>query len=113
MKTIKKLALALIMGLAFASCENNVEQENAQTPEVPCLDQVSYKTAVTPLLENYCLGCHSGSQFPDLRTYENVTQNAQMIKQQVVSRSMPLGATLTNQEIEVISCWVDQGAKNN
>ena len=102
---------SFICFLLIFSCETNVEQEEIETEA--CSEVVLYQSAIRPIIEGVCIECHNGSQLPDFRTFEAVQQNALKIKQQVVARTMPQVGTLSNTEIEAISCWVDQGAKNN
>ena len=45
--------------------------------------------------------------------YNDASSNANSIKSEVVSRRMPQGSSLTNEEIQAIRCWVDEGALNN
>jgi len=79
--------------------------------EEPCAP--SYANDIEPIIATNCLSCHSGTQFPDLRTYQGVSNNAGIVKTQVVNRTMPIGGSLTNDEIDLIACWVDNGAPNN
>ncbi|MDF0717688.1 cytochrome c [Muricauda sp. 334s03] len=105
-----------ILIIFFSSCETNVEEDEiiddmVGMEEEPCM--ASYMDDIKIIIANNCLSCHSGTQFPDLRTYQGVSTNAGIVKTQVVNRTMPIGGTLTNDEIELISCWVDNGAPNN
>lgn len=76
---------------------------------------VSFAATVGPIIRNKCAinACHNGSQFPDLRVFQNIRENAALIKSQTVSRTMPLDGSLTQAEINAISCWVDDGAPEN
>src|ERR1700720_4776415 len=81
---------------------------------------------VAPILQEKCEACHrNGSMAPmSLVTYEETRPWAKAIKQRVVTRSMPpwhLDKTvgiqqfqndisLSDQQINVISQWVDAGA---
>ena len=81
---------------------------------------------VAPILQEKCEACHRvGSMAPmSLVTYEETRPWAKSIKQRVVSRTMPpwhldktVGVqhfqndiSLTNEQIAVISAWVDAGA---
>jgi len=109
------LALATII---FASCITNVDEElvinDDPTVEDPC-STITYALDIRPILDNNCTSCHSttGGQPPNLETFQNVNANAAIVRSQVVSREMPIGGTLTNEEIQAISCWVDAGALNN
>ena len=105
---IKTLSLLLVFG--FFSCERNVEQDGEGDL---CDPDISFVQDVEPIINGRCLECHSGTQFPDLRTFSGITDNALIIRQQVVSGAMPIGSTLPEEQIDLISCWIDNGALDN
>jgi hypothetical protein len=78
---------------------------------------ISYVNDVAPLLETKCniKGCHNGDlgSSRDWRTYSTTKANAASIKSRTVAKSMPPGTPLTQNEIDEITCWVDDGAANN
>lgn len=76
---------------------------------------ISFAASIAPIIEDNCTisGCHNGSQFPDLRVFKNIHDNAGRIKAVTGDRSMPQGRSLTQTEINMIACWVDDGALNN
>jgi len=103
-----------------------------------CTKQVSFTENVMPILEKKCLSCHaegkqgfeaSGLSVESYGHLMKGTRNGPVIEPgysyfstlQIVvehraspSTSMPKGsAKLTEQEIQVIGEWIDQGAKNN
>lgn len=75
----------------------------------------SLSSDIMPIVEKDCAisGCHNGSQSPRLTTPEAVIQNAGRIKSETQAGSMPRNRTLSDQEIDLIACWVDDGALNN
>lgn len=80
---------------------------------------VSYQTDILPLLQTNCIksGCHNGDNGADKNwsVFENVKTKAQLIKQRTGNRSMPADnpSALTDNQIKLIACWVDDGALNN
>jgi hypothetical protein len=76
---------------------------------------ISFDTSIAPIIENSCAinDCHNGSQFPDFRVFKNIHDNAAQIKALTGGRSMPQEGTLTQAEINMIACWVDDGALDN
>ncbi len=114
MKNIKYLYGLIVITTCFTvfSCENNVE-EKYEIVNQKCDPKTSFANQIKPIIDKNCIECHNGNQFPDLRTYKGVSDNSVIIKQQVVSRSMPLGGSLTNEEIDLIACWIDNGSLNN
>jgi len=76
---------------------------------------VSWENEIKPIMENSCAlsGCHNGSSRADLRKFENAKFHAKSIKSKTQDRSMPREETLTQQQIDIIACWVDDGAPQN
>jgi SprB repeat len=72
-------------------------------------------TDIRPIMVTYCAlnGCHNGISKPDLRIYEKAKYYAGKIKSKTQDRSMPFDGTLTQAQIDVIACWVDDGAPEN
>ena len=109
------------------------------TPLAFALGEVSYKTDIRPIINDYCLNCHKpgGKGYKksglDMRTYASLmkgTKFGTVIKPgdsytsiliQVVdgrvhsSIKMPYGmdGSLAKGKIELLRKWVQQGAKNN
>ncbi len=81
--------------------------------------RVSYADDIRPILDTNCQisGCHgSNAGIPDWSTYETVSANAANIKTKTGNQSMPpasSGKSLTNEQIQMIADWVDDGAENN
>lgn len=75
----------------------------------------SWSQEVLPIIKTDCAlsGCHNGTNRPDLRIYEKAKFYAKYIRQYTQDRTMPFDRTLTQQEIDIIACWVDDGALNN
>ena len=77
---------------------------------------VSYQQSVEPIMLSSCAttGCHDGSNsLPDFTQFGEVQANASMIKSRTQSGNMPKDGTLPQSEIDLIACWVDDGALNN
>lgn len=76
---------------------------------------ISFASDISSIIQTNCAisGCHAGTQSPDFRVFKNIQDNAARIKTQTSTRAMPVGRTLTQNEIDMIGCWVDDGAKNN
>lgn len=110
LKFIKAFIL-LFLVVATTACLTNVDEEIELDP----CDVITFTMNVKPIIDNNCIGCHStaGGQSPNLETYNGVAANASRVKSEVESGDMPIGGTLTTEEIQAISCWVDAGAPNN
>ena len=77
---------------------------------------ISYKDQVGPIIMNSCsvLGCHDGSSAQtDFRTLANIQSVSAGIKSRTQSGNMPKTGSLTQEEIDLIACWVDDGALDN
>ena len=77
-----------------------------------------FSADVNPIIQNSCAisGCHgSGSSNGpgSLLTFDQIKNAASQVKSAVVTKAMPQGSTLSNTQIQTISCWVDNGALNN
>ena len=107
---LKKVIFTMLLGFLFASCLTNVDEEQ----EIDPCTTVSFALDVKPLIDANCVSCHGvGGQSPNLTTYNSISANAATVKSEVVSKEMPIGGSLTDAEIQAISCWVDNGALNN
>jgi hypothetical protein len=84
---------------------------------IKIFSDISFSNDVKPIIASNCAvsGCHNGSQFPDFSDDENIFENASRIKSRTESGSMPPAGRpdLTNEEIQAIACWVDDGALDN
>jgi hypothetical protein len=78
---------------------------------------ISYESTVKNIIATNCaIGtCHvSGGQAPgDFSQLSVVQGKAAQIKIRTGNRSMPIGRTLTAEQIQQIACWVDSGAPAN
>jgi SprB repeat len=78
---------------------------------------ISYAKDVEPIFDTKCNldGCHDSSTGSrNWTVFSNVKKQAGSIKVRTANRSMPIGGlTLTQQQIDIIGCWVDDGAANN
>ncbi len=82
------------------------------------LTGVSFANDISPIFEMYCdgQGCHfdANSALTNLGDLEQVQARAQRIKEVTQDRSMPDDQrSLTQEEIDQIACWVDEGAMDN
>jgi hypothetical protein len=76
---------------------------------------ISYASVIKPIMDTNCniTNCHKGGSM-DWTVFANVKLNALDIKTRTGNRSMPIDdKKLTQDEIDKIACWVDDGANNN
>jgi hypothetical protein len=106
----------IIFLIAFSSCVYH--DSNDTVIEVPftCDPQTSWENDILPLMKRSCAveGCHDGISRRDWSQYDEVKRYASSAKLRTQNRSMPFeGPPLTQDEINLIACWVDNGALNN
>lgn len=77
---------------------------------------VSYSNTIESIIMDNCAvtGCHNGTQFPDYRVFENIQTHKNNIRTRTQNKSMPAGGgSLTQEQIDLIACWIDDGALAN
>lgn len=106
----------LAMGTYGITVQDNIGCSVFLSVTVP-RDQsnVSWNDVIKPIIEKSCAksGCHDGGARVDLRVFQNAKANARSMKSKTQDRSMPREGTLTQDEIDLIACWVDDGALLN
>lgn len=75
----------------------------------------SWSSDILPIVETSCAksGCHNGVSRPDLRIYSNAKKFAAQMKSETKSKNMPREGTISQNQIDLIGCWVDDGALEN
>lgn len=77
---------------------------------------VSYANDIKSIINTNCAksGCHgAGSGSRDWTVFQTLKANAANIKLRTANRTMPPDAPLKQSDINLISCWVDDGALEN
>jgi hypothetical protein len=76
---------------------------------------ISFKASIKPIIEKSCAisNCHDGTGNVDFNNFQNLKNNPKDVKARTQSRNMPKTGSLTDAEIKLIACWVDEGALNN
>lgn len=92
-------------------------------PEYTCDQEFSFADDIRPIIETKCAvsGCHNGDMGPDLNwtNFEKFHQRVAsgLVKYRVTNRIMPPAESpagpLTQDQINAIACWADQGALDN
>jgi hypothetical protein len=84
-------------------------------PEFSCGEEVSLNMDIMPIINSNCAfaQCHGSGRLPFLTSKQAVIDNANTIRVQVSGGSMPPGGALSDEEIRLIQCWVDDGALDN
>ncbi|WP_421875083.1 SprB repeat-containing protein [Marinoscillum sp.] len=87
----------------------------SSSQSVEVLSGVSLASDIAPIIEQNCAlsGCHANSQSPNLSSLENIRTNASRIQSRTSAGTMPPSGKLPDAEIDLITCWVNDGAPNN
>lgn len=115
-----KFILSIISGFLLiltVSCEKNTEDDMGMGMEPGkevCDPDISFLMNIQPIINAKCIMCHNGTvQTPDFRSYAAIKANAARVKELTAARIMPKEGSLTNEQIKLIGCWVDNGAPDN
>ncbi len=114
--TLVLLIAGIVSGLS--GCYYDNEEELYPMPEEACGQEVSYAADVENIIQTNCAtpGCHvPGTGRAPLVTAQDVIQavNDRELDDRVESGSMPPSGALPREQINTISCWIEQGAINN
>ena len=112
--TMRIPAITMTVSMVWAtSCSFNSFEEK-ESEEVDC-SEVTYSANISTIIEANCAisGCHAGSVSPDFREFNTIQSKSDRIKVRTQNRTMPKNGSLTQQEIDQIACWVDNGALDN
>lgn len=86
------------------------------TSSVEILSGISFEGSIKSIIDNNCAvaGCHvSGTGRQNFTSFSTIKANADAIKTRTQNKTMPKNGSLTQDEIDAIACWVDDGALNN
>lgn len=110
---IEKLIITLFFAVTLNSCYYDNEEylygkESCDTP-------ISFKNDVQPIILQSCAttGCHSDVTSPIFTDYNSISSKANRIVFRTGNGTMPPNGPLTFEELQKISCWVEQGALDN
>ncbi|NQV37321.1 MAG: cytochrome c [Candidatus Marinimicrobia bacterium] len=92
----------------------------------------SYASNVQPIFDTNCSGCHGSSGELNLSSYDNLmlgnstngpviipgnSAGSYLIRKlngvNITGSPMPLGGSITSEQISSIATWIDEGAENN
>jgi hypothetical protein len=99
----------IIEDAASCTAKLNITVEKGST-------DTSWDNDILAIMQTSCAvnGCHDGKTRTDFRIYANVKSKAASVKSETQNGSMPFdGPALTQSQIDLIACWVNEGAKDN
>jgi len=124
MKNIFQILILLGMGLFLNSCYYDAYPEEEL---IPLPTDISYQNDIIPLW-GQCIGCHNGTEPPDLRdefSYNELLNGyvipndseASILYKSLLGTDgvslMPPGSQWPDSKIELVKAWIDQGALDN
>lgn len=126
MKTLKQLfpILILCIGTFIVSCGDD-EMDDPGPSGIDCTgSDPSYINDIKPIVDATCAlaGCHEANFINgDFTTYDGLKAKAtsgKLIERAVEDKDMPPANSngpleLTEEQIKLINCWVEDGAPNN
>ena len=109
------LSFTILVVMLTNSCASDNIEELYGLPDFVCdPQQVSFSSVIQPIIQNNCAisGCHvPGPVRVNFEVVKQINENADEIKSRTQSLDMPRGdGSLSQEEIDQISCWVDSGA---
>ena len=118
---IKYLSI-FIVGLLLINCTKDKAKPNEVFVPTPC-DSIpkSFANDVQPIINNSCVGCHNSSSPAagyNLENYNGVNSSLTIFAKTINHESgvvpMPYQqGKLSDSLIQVINCWIEDGAKDN
>lgn len=111
-KIIFSVLVLSILSLLLLSCGKDSIECDGSTP--------TYESDIKIIINDNCTSCHSyrgdatsPGWFTDYDGLSEVISNGQFEAKVLASKSMPKNSKLTNTEMQLIRCWVDNGYPEN
>lgn len=124
MKKLISFAFVALMGLFYTSCQYvDIVPDDGSSVEVS--DNLSFSTDVEPIFqEQSCTNCHPGMKAPNLTAgnaysalmdgdYVNKKNPSESLIITKVAPGASHAANLTSAQVQIITAWIEQGAKDN
>ena len=112
-----KSPILLVSFMVLFSCSKDKVIDNQA---FICTDEVLFAQEIEPLINQYCIGCHSaGSSYGgyNLEGHSNIANQSQQILGAMQAdgfQLMPIGGPALNDTlIQRFRCWIEQGKLDN
>ncbi|MGK7395510.1 MAG: InlB B-repeat-containing protein [Candidatus Cyclobacteriaceae bacterium M3_2C_046] len=78
-------------------------------------EPIDYTTEIAPIIQTECIACHNGVSSPLLSNCQEVSKNAVMVGKKIQDQNdpMPPSGLMSQDKINIILKWIDQGANCN
>ncbi|MEQ1666535.1 MAG: hypothetical protein ABL927_14315, partial [Bdellovibrionales bacterium] len=114
-----RIILAITIGLSLLvySCTKENYETKFKVVVGPC-DSITFSKHIKPIIDLQCAsasGCHEGnSSNGDFTAYDLMAPKISKFNQRVlITKDMPKGGALSVDQLSMITCWLDKGAKND
>jgi len=120
-KFMLTIATIVVIAIALTGCTKKQAEElspEPQGPEEVTVKNVSYTNFAKALFETKCRSCHTAGRPASARWefngYNSVKDHITRINNVVlVTKTMPIGGTLTAKEIELLDAWIKRNTPEN
>lgn len=110
-------ASLFLFGCSYNESKINGEKAPTLTQKITAPEQITYKLVHEAVLLNACLKCHSTAGGTkggiNLENYQNVFKNSHQIRIEVSGGTMPPTGKLTEDQIKLVTDWIDAGTLEN
>ena len=108
------LALLFVSGCNYSLERMQPETKPENNQKVIAPEQLTFKMINDLVLQKACLRCHSNEGGNkgriNLESYTDVFKNAHQIRLEVAGLTMPPNAKLSEEQIKLVTDWIDVGA---
>ena len=111
------LSITICLSMLIYSCTKENYETKFKVVVGPC-DSITFSKHIKPIIATQCAsasGCHEGnSPNGDFTAYDLMAPKIPKFNQRVlITKDMPKGSNLSVDQLSMISCWLDKGAKND
>jgi uncharacterized membrane protein len=71
----------------------------------------TYTKDIKPIFQNRCSRCHDYMGDKNWQVYRNAYSYRNQIKSKMITKEMPMGGDMPQDERDLVVKWVDQGGK--
>ena len=104
--------------LCFLGCSYDPEQKVLELvpikQKITAPEQLTFKVVAQSVFKGACLSCHSSSAGNkggiNLEDFESVAKNTGLIRKEVAGKTMPPSGGLSEDQIKMVTDWIDAGA---
>lgn len=104
MRKSRILLAALLLSATVIGCK--------KTQKVTCDGSApTYNSYVKSIVDSKCVSCHGS--YSTYTRLSSITSNGQFEKEVLINQTMPEGGSLSQDELNKLQCWVENGFPEN